>query len=269
MYKEKKLKKYKVTQYTIKSTKLCKNKATRMVVLSDFHNNSYGLNQEDVLKKIIELAPDYVLIAGDMCTGSPGCDNENATWLLRRIAEKYEVYYGLGNHEYRMMIYPDRYPGMYDAFKKMADESGIHLLMNEKVEISRGSSTIRIYGLMIDRSFYKKFKITAMSSDYVGKLLGEPDENLYNILIAHHPSYFPQYAEWGADLVVSGHVHGGMARLPLLGGIIAPNYRLFPKYDKGMFYEDDAVMILSAGIGTHTINLRPFNPPEIVVVDLV
>ena len=107
-----------------------------------------------------------------------------------------------------------------------------------------------------------------MAEDYLAGILGAPETDTYTILIAHNPDYFPEYAAWGADLVLSGHVHGGIARLPLLGGVLSPAYRLFPKYDGGMFRENNSIMILGRGLGTHTIPVRFLNPGELVVVEL-
>ena len=107
-----------------------------------------------------------------------------------------------------------------------------------------------------------------MDAAYLKRLLGKPSAGEYNILIAHNPDYFPAYAEWGADLVLSGHVHGGIMRLPLLGGVLSPALRLFPKYDGGLFQEGGSTMILGRGLGSHTIPIRIFNPGELIVVTL-
>lgn len=263
------MKKFIVSKFEIHSEKLCDAwKKTRIVMLSDFHDNSYGLDMERLLETITKLAPDYIMIAGDIYNGDQKCANKNAERLMRSLAAGFPVYYGLGNHEYRMMIYPDTYPGQYEQFEEMIEETGVTLLKNETLKIKKGTSVMAVHGFMIDASYYKKFKRTAMPENYMEQLLGTPDDGEFHVLLAHHPSYFPQYAAWGADLVFAGHVHGGMARVPFIGGVIAPNYRLFPKYDKGRFELGDSTMILSAGIGTHTINLRPFNPAEVVVVDL-
>jgi len=89
-------------------------------------------------------------------------------------------------------------------------------------------------------------------------------------LIAHDPDYFPKYADWGADLVLSGHVHGGMVRVPFWGkGVVSPNVRLFPKYDGGEFTIGKSRMLLSRGLGMHTIPIRLFNPGEILEVELM
>ena len=125
-----------------------------------------------------------------------------------------------------------------------------------------------IYGLEIDREYYQKFKEIKMEEAYLEKLLGKPDKDRVSLLIAHNPDYFKSYAAWGVDLVVSGHVHGGLMRLPVLGGVISPAIRLFPKFDGGAFKERDAVMILGRGLGTHTLPVRIFNPGELVVIEL-
>ena len=263
------MKKFVVNQYDITSEKIGKGfDKAKIVMLSDLHNNIYGINLEEVYQKILILRPDFLVIAGDMYNGEAGCDNKNAEKFLTRLSKKFPIYYGLGNHEYRTMIYPEKYEGMASSFEAMIRRSGIHLLKNESLVIEKNGSTLVINGLMIDRGYYKKLKKVPMAPEYMNEIMAAPDSDKFQILIAHHPAYFENYAAWGADLVFSGHYHGGMARLPLVGGVIAPSFHPFPKYDMGEFKIGNATMILSAGIGTHTIKLRPFNPPEIVVVTL-
>ena len=88
------------------------------------------------------------------------------------------------------------------------------------------------------------------------------------MFLSHRPELFDVYVEEEVDLVLTGHAHGGQFRLPVIGGLVAPNQGLFPKYDSGMFVEDDTHMIVSRGIGNSIIPLRINNPPEIVVVKL-
>ena len=108
--------------------------------------------------------------------------------------------------------------------------------------------------------------MTKMEDGVVDRYVGHSDNSRYQVLIAHNPLYFPQYAAWGADLTVSGHVHGGIIRLPLLGGVISPAIVLFPKYDGGKFEIDGKNMILSRGLGTHSIHVRMFNPCELCII---
>lgn len=88
--------------------------------------------------------------------------------------------------------------------------------------------------------YYKKLSRREMKVSYLNSLLGRPSSDEYNILIAHNPDYFKAYAAWGADLVLSGHVHGGIMRLPVLGGVLSPSLRLFPRYDGGLYTEEKA-----------------------------
>ena len=90
----------------------------------------------------------------------------------------------------------------------------------------------------------------------------------FTILLSHRPEYFSQYVSADFDLVFSGHAHGGQFRLPFIGGLVAPNQGLFPKYDAGLFKESNTNMIVSRGIGNSIIPLRFNNRPEIVLVEL-
>ena len=139
-------------------------------------------------------------------------------------------------------------------------------LCNESTIVD--DENMAIYGLELGREYYKRGKKTPMESQYMDDMLGKVDKSRYNILLAHNPDYLKQYAKWGADLVISGHVHGGIMRLPFLGGIIAPSFKIFPKYSGGLYEEGESKMILSTGLGSHTIPVRVFNPAQLVVLEI-
>ena len=107
-----------------------------------------------------------------------------------------------------------------------------------------------------------------MKKEYLEGLLPEGRQDCFQILLAHNPDYFPAYAAWGADLVLSGHLHGGVIRLPLLGGVISPRLHLFPHYDGGKFTCGNSTMIVSRGLGMHTIPFRFNNPGELVDITI-
>ena len=98
--------------------------------------------------------------------------------------------------------------------------------------------------------------------------LGKAKEDTFNILLAHNPEFFPSFRKWNPDLTLAGHVHGGVMRLPFIGGVISPSFRIFPHYDGGVFQEEGKQMIISRGLGSHTIPIRIFNPGELVVLQL-
>lgn len=105
-----------------------------------------------------------------------------------------------------------------------------------------------------------------MEKKELDELLGRPSKEKFEILLAHTPKYAETYVKWGGDLIFSGHYHGGMMRLPFLGGVISPDFRLFPKYSKGQFTFGEQHLIVGAGLGEHTIPLRIWNPRELVMV---
>lgn len=253
-----------VRSYTFTGKNL--KKGCRFVLLSDLHGKSYGRHNERLLRKIDEIKPDGILIAGDMITAKPGSDFDETADFIRALADRYPVYYGSGNHEYRLSIYPEKYKDMSKRYEEAIRHPNVVRLHNDRCLLPAYS--IVIQGLEIDREYYRKFHAPKMSEDYLEQKLGKREKEQYTILIAHNPAYFPAYAAYGADLVVSGHVHGGIARLPLLGGVISPTLRLFPKYDGGVFKEGETVMVLSRGLGTHTLPLRFLNPGELIEIVL-
>lgn len=250
--------------YEIRSEKL--TKPCKLVLLADLHNKSFGKGNERLLAAIGEIGPDAVLLAGDMLTAERGADFTNTLTLLERLAESYPIYYGMGNHEYRLGLYPERYPGMYERYAAGLKKAGIEPLINETAYLPAWN--IAVCGAQIDRDYYRHFRRAPMEPSYLQKLLGTPDREKFQLLIAHNPVYFDAYADWGADLVVSGHVHGGIMRLPFLGGVLSPSLTLFPRYDGGIFREHGSTMILSRGLSSHTIPIRIFNPGELIVIEL-
>ncbi len=252
-------------EYTIFSKKLKKN--SKIVLLSDLHNKSFGENNKKLIEAIEEANPDFIVIAGDMMTSNGEKTQYNVpVKLLRHLASKYPVYYGNGNHEYRMKVYKKVYGDKYHKYKNELISCGVCFLENERVYLPE--TNIELFGLEIERYYYKRFYRRPMEEGYIKSKIGKSNDNHFELLIAHNPDYFDKYAQWGADLTVSGHVHGGVMKLPVLGGVVSPMMRFFPKYDGGLFKENEKQMILSRGLGMHTIPIRVFNPGELVIIHL-
>lgn len=253
-----------VVQHEIRDRRICGR--CRMVFLSDLHGKRYGKDNVRLLKAIEDARPDIVLIGGDMINGKPGEKLEGAVSLLRALKEKYPVYYANGNHEHRIKLYPATYGDAAERYSEALAALGIEPMVNSHAQLPGVNMTI--YGSEIDRYYYKRFTVPEMAPDYLPGLLGRPRSETYTVLLAHNPDFFPRYAEWGADLVLAGHVHGGIVRIPLLDrGLLSPNVRFFPRYDGGIFREGGSTMILSRGLGIHTIPFRLFNPGELIVID--
>lgn len=242
------------------------SKECRFVLLSDLHNKVYGTKNDKVIEAIRRINPDFIVLAGDLVTSQLREDMTPGIELLRTLRQDYRIYYGLGNHESKMRQRPDQFGDKYDRLIRAVSGKNVSVLKNEAVFLPEYN--LKITGLDLDLDYFAHFKIQKMKPGYLQETLPECEKEKCNILIAHNPDYFEEYAQWGADLVLSGHVHGGIMRLPLLGGVIAPSYKIFPKYDGGVFQTGSAVMLLGRGMGSHTIPLRIFNPAELYDVRL-
>lgn len=238
----------------------------RAVILADLHNKSYGKFNASLLEAIRYEKPDFVFVAGDMITATPGHSMERVLHFMKQLTKEYPVFYANGNHEHRLELYPKTYGNMAETLKKAFEEMGLKRLVNDNRLLKEYG--VKIYGLQIDKEYYRRFQTISMDKAYLVNTLGKPDARYYNILLAHNPDYFEAYADWGADIVFSGHVHGGVVRMPFWGkGVLSPACKLFPRYDGGEYQIHNSHMLLSRGLGVHTIPIRLFNPGELIVAD--
>lgn len=240
---------------------------SKIVMLADLHNHEFGKGNIRLLEKIKRENPDYIMIAGDMLVKGEQLKTEHMLKFLVELLKICPVYYAPGNHEEYLERKFEK-EGFYQEFVQEIERYGVKYLANQSCYIEKTNQKIRVTGLHLQKHFFVRFyeKVT-MEKEDLEELIGKSEE-CYDILIAHNPNYFSVYEKWGANLVLSGHVHGGIVILPFLGGVISTTYELFPTYDFGMFQSGNTRMVLSRGLGTHTIKLRLFNVPEISVIML-
>lgn len=241
----------------------------KVLFLSDLHNNHLGKGNEKLIRMIEAAAPDILLFGGDMITAKEWKkqDFSGLTEILEAFSGKIPMYYGNGNHESRIRTEKETYPGWYADFKALLKKYQVKHLMNSTAEIEREGEKILISGIDFTKRCYLAGKKRPLDGDYIEKRLGPKDE-LYHIVLAHSPLYLKEFSDWGADLVLSGHFHGGTIRLPFMGGVMTPQFQFFNEYCKGMHVEGPATLIVSGGLGTHSINIRIMNRPEAVLVRL-
>ena len=271
-----------LNRYVVRSVAIYDSKAKKKLkvcFVSDLHNYSCTPKFYEDIK---EFAPDVILCGGDTITATKGRKQDRAYYFLKELSEIAPTFTALGNHEYRAKIYPEVYGTMYDEFAAKTEEYNIPILSNSSHYFEENN--IKVSSADIDRSFYKRFKVYHMDDDYIESLIGKLEDDKYNILLAHNPDYFKNYNAYGSDLILSGHVHGGLIRLPLLHGVAHPGIRFFPKYSGGVYdengkfvrYADSYVssknaiirLIVSCGIGFHTLPLRLFNPGELIFITI-
>ncbi len=222
----------------------------RIKQISDLHNAKFGKNNQKLVDRIRECAPDMIVLTGDL-VDSNHTNVDRAVQFVNEIVKICPVYYVTGNHEY--WLDTSEYEKLMDGLVS----AGVVILDNQVVEISRGDAKFRLVGL--DDKSLADGTLEALLSD----------EKELTVVLAHEPQYFARYAGTGVDLVLSGHAHGGQFRLPFVGGIVAPDQGFLPEYTAGEYYMNGTEMIVSRGLGNSVIPVRLFNYPEIVCVELV
>lgn len=262
--------KLKTEYYQIRSSKIPDVfHGYRIVFLTDLHNCQIGNENHVLYHRICALKPDLILVGGDMVVGRRDFqDFSMLRHFFHCLGKHFPVIYSYGNHERRLSLYPETAHTSFPDYISMLKKSGIDVLNNESIMIEKEGRRICVSGLNMDLDYYGKFykKSARMPKDYVKSVLGEP-KGEYQILMAHHPKHFERYAQWGADLVFAGHLHGGIMQFPGIGGVISPDFQIFPKYSSGLWRLKDCQMIVSRGLGEHTIPLRIMNTRELSVAD--
>lgn len=225
--------------------------------ISDLHNHDWKNQLIDKLKKE---SPDIIVITGDIID-SRRTNEYLALVFLIEAKEIAPIYYVAGNHEARHNYYP--------KFKIEMENLGVHVLDNKSVMLNKNGEEIKLLGID-DPSFTKKNEILSTNSDILKHHIKNMDDGFegFKILLAHRPEFFQSYKESGMDLIFSGHAHGGQVRLPLIGGIVAPGQGFLPKYDSGLYKEDDSQLVVSRGLGNSIIPIRINNNPELIIIRL-
>ena len=231
----------------------------KVVVLSDLHGNSFGKRNGKLIEKINHCHAYYIYVAGDMVV-KDGSGVKEGLDLMKQLSDRYPIYYAPGNHETRLEAEAE----YIQKLKSM----GVVYLDNEKVVLREGSDSLCLSGLNLPEEFYQKiWKQPKLESGDIYNRIGAAETKMPQILLAHSPDFFDTYAKWGADLVISGHLHGGILCLPF-GGALAPSLRVFPKYVRGRYQIGKSQMYVSRGLGLHHIKFRFFNLPEVAVLTL-
>ena len=238
-----------VSTYDIINTKLSESfDGYTIVQVSDLHNANFGTDQSKLLELIKAQEPDLIVLTGDM-VGNWVPDYDKALILIREAVKIAPVIVVDGNHDAQIITYPIQKQAMIDA--------GAIVLADEAMSIERDGTSFNLIGMkerfdIEDRGVYVKDLIDPLS---------------FNLLLAHHPESFMDYVGTNADLVLTGHAHGGQFRFFGIP-IYSPDQGLFPKYTVGTFSQNSTTMIVSRGIGESVLPLRLFNPPELVVITL-
>lgn len=230
----------------------------KIIQISDFHNTSSNKLTNNLIKVLVEQKPNIIVLTGD-CIDSYRTDINTAILFMKKIKDIAPVYFVSGNHESRV----DEYTKLKEKMRK----NNINILENRTEVLEINTSKINLIGID-DPTMVKNSK--SSDSEIILEELNKInfDKDNYNILLSHRPELFDTYVDNKIDLVLTGHAHGGQIRIPFIGGLVAPNQGLFPKYTSGKFIEEKTTMIVSRGIGNSIFPFRINNKPEVVVVNL-
>lgn len=246
-------------KYTYENEKIPKSfHNAKILVISDLHDAPFS---EQIIARIKKEKPDYVVMTGDMVQ-LPDDKFENTLEIAHALADmEIPLYAVSGNH--------DRQCGAYYEMVETLWANDVYLLENGSVRLERNDESINLIGIKDPRHDIvtdEKKKVIRGNIEYeLSKKEG------FSILLSHRADLYPDIKDTGVDLILSGHLHGGIVRLPFVGGIVGKDKdsSLFPDYEYGVYQEGNAAtMIVSGGCDKNPKKRRFFNPPEVLLITL-
>lgn len=257
----------------------------KIVQLTDIHSIKSEEQINQIINKIKKQKPDIICITGDLIDSGNYISQKNAQVekkiitpegltikFIQKLLEITDVYYVYGNHEMMLLDFPET-----NEFKVALEEAGVKILNNKIEFLYKENSKIKLIGLQDPATLYKDelySDLEGTSSEKARKVLQDlyvqDSSECFTILLAHRPECFETYVSYNIDLILSGHTHGGMLRLPFIRGIYAHPQGFFPEYSYGKYKKRNSTMIVGAGIGySGNIHFRVYNLPEIEVINLI
>ena len=229
---------------------------TRITVLSDTHGAVFGKDNERFFTAVSNSQPEYIFLLGDLEDCYRGPTPGYAESIAAGLSAIAPTYYVTGNHEWAIGHVPD--------LKKRLQANGIHVLSNEFIPLERNGDTMFLAGID-DPNGYADQKTPEQLAAELYAACGDS----FWMLLAHRNNRFEsQYSLLGADLVLTGHGHGGIIRLPFTDGLIDADRTLFSSYTAGVYEKNGSTMFVTRGVGNSGISRRLFNRPEIATLTL-
>lgn len=243
-----------ISRYEVASQKLPESfDGFKIVQLSDLHGAEFGEDGMELVEKVKELEPDIIALTGDFVTDEG--DLAAVEKLAARLVKLCPVYFVSGNHEFGS--------GLAVKVRNILERAGVKYLSNEYLTISRGEDGILLGGVEDPLAY-----ADMLSPDELAQKMNDAAPDAFKILLGHRNYWMTEYPELPVDLIFCGHAHGGLIRIPGVGGLIGTDRRLFPAFDAGEYNNGRYTLIVSRGLGNSVPIPRVFNRPEIVCVEL-
>ena len=257
-----------IREYNLSHERIGGEKPVCLAFFSDIHNCLSPKEQENIFALLEQIKPDAILLGGDVLVGKKGKPLELAYRFVEKVSELYQTFYVYGNHEQRICLYPEIYGNMGTLYEELIEKTKVIRVNNKKIDVTINQMPLTVCGLEADMRFFKKGIKPKGMKEELEQTFGAKEDGRYHILLAHNPRFAKEYLEWGANLTLSGHYHGGVLLLGKQLGAISPDYRILTRDCCGIRTRGESHMIVSAGLGEHTIPFRIHNPREITVIRL-
>lgn len=225
----------------------------RVAELSDLHGRSFGKNNVRLLRTLQKARPDMICICGDLFDEKT--DLTMLEPLLTGLTDIAPVYYVTGNHEWQVK-------NLREILQKMR-AWGVTVLENEGRVLSRGGAEMVVAGVHDPCGPYDMKTPAALVRE-----LRSAQGNDFILMLSHRNDELAMWSQLGVQLVLSGHCHGGVVRLPFVGGVFGTRRELFPEYDAGVYRQDGTTLFVSRGLGYTNVHFRLFNRPHVPIMIL-
>ncbi len=249
---------FEITYYNHSSQKI--EEPFKIALLCDLHNGEFGSGNWQLIQAIAEEEPDLILIAGDMVNLTES-DVSVAVSLCEKLAKLAPTYYCYGNHEGTLMH--NGIHGIKIPIDQYVEDVGAVFFRQSFYHLEIKGNSVDLGAISTGLSGYEQW------GAYKAEELEAADDTDFKILVSHHPDlYYEKLKKVEVDLALAGHYHGGQIRIPGLGGLYHPSGGFFPKYDGGSYQLEYANLIVSRGLGNHSLIPRINNKPELVIINV-
>ena len=226
----------------------------RIAEIADLHGRQFGQGNRGLLAALAEAEPDLICIDGDLFDEKT--DLSTLMPLLSGLTAIAPTFYVTGNHEWQVK-------SLRQVLSQMR-ACGVQVLQNEYTVLEREGEKLVIAGVDDPCGPYDQ----KTPAELTAEIYGEVGQDACIVMLAHRNDTLPMWAELGVDLVLTGHCHGGVVRLPLVGGVFGTERELFPKYDAGLYRQGNTALYVSRGMGYSRVRIRLFNRPHLPVLTL-
>ena len=245
-----------ITKYTYTHSEVPKAfSGFKILLISDMHEAPFS---DQIAEHIKNISPDIIVFTGDMALLPD--KSIRATSRIAKAIQGIPMYAVSGNHETQCEDYNEIIKTMW--------QKGMIPLENDSVCIERGEESFLLLGIKDPTSnVISEEKLEEIRNQIESEF---PDGPCFSVLLSHRADLDPDIKNTSVDLILSGHLHGGVMRLPFLGGVVGKNDdKWFPDYEYGLYIDDTAAdMIVSGGCDKNPEKKRYFNPPEVVLITL-